>query len=216
VTQVDVDAATITNTANAAAITPGGGPAASAPSTAVVTAAPAPGLTVVKSASPADPDDFTPGRAVTYSFVVTNTGNVTVDGIAVHDSGFTGTGTLSAITCPATELAPGAQFTCTADYTLSQADVDAGKVTNEATATGTIPGGGPIGSPASSVTIPAAPHPSLALVKTASATTLARVGQPITYTFAVTNTGNVTVRGVEIREGLFSVIVSLLELSFAV
>ena len=46
------------------------------------------------------------------------------------------------ITCPSGALAPGASATCTTKtYTVLQADVNAGKVENTATATGTPPSG---------------------------------------------------------------------------
>ena len=48
---------------------------------------------------------------------------------------FSGSGALSPITCATTTLAPAAQTTCTASYTLTQADVDAGQLNNTATAT---------------------------------------------------------------------------------
>ena len=67
------------------------------------------------------------GQTVTYTFAVTNTGNVTVHGVSVAETAFAGTGTVSAVTCPATTLAPGASTTCTATYTVTQADVDAGQ-----------------------------------------------------------------------------------------
>ena len=67
--------------------------------------------------------------------MVTNTGNVTLDPVSVDDP------KVGSVTCPVTKLAPGASTTCTATYTLTQADVDAGEVVNVATATGTDPTG---------------------------------------------------------------------------
>ena len=59
------------------------------------------------------------GDSIDYEFLVTNTGNVTLDSITVDDPMFT------TVDCPVTTLAPGADTTCTASYTRTQADVDA-------------------------------------------------------------------------------------------
>ena len=67
--------------------------------------------------------------------MVTNTGNVTLTGVTVDDP------KVGTVTCPATTLAPAESTTCTATYTLTQADVDAGEVVNNATASGTPPTG---------------------------------------------------------------------------
>ena len=86
------------------------------------------------------------GDQISYSFTVTNTGNVSLEPISVSDS------ILTNIACVATSLAPGGSTTCTADpYTLTQADIDAGGVENTATASGTPPSG-PDGTPATPVT----------------------------------------------------------------
>ena len=63
-----------------------------------------------------------PGTLITYCYKVTNTGNVTLDPVVVTDP-MTG---LSAISCPATTLAPWASETCTATYSTTQIDVDQG------------------------------------------------------------------------------------------
>ncbi len=120
----------VTNTASVAA--PGGAtdPNASndsASDTDTVTVVPAPGLTLAKSA---DPTTYTVvGDVITYTYVLTNSGNVALDGP------FTVTDDKATVTCPATaSLAVGDSITCTATYTITGADVTAGSVTNTATA----------------------------------------------------------------------------------
>ena len=94
------------------------------------------------------------------------------------------------MTCPATaSLAPAASITCTATYTITQADLDAGSVTNIATAT--ADGVGDLGAP-TRATVDRRAGPALTLVKTATPTTYDAVGDVITYSYVVTNSGNVT------------------------
>ena len=69
------------------------------------------------------------GQVVPYSYLVTNTGTVTVTGISLSDNN-----TDSAPSCPATSLAPAASMTCTAQHTATQAELNAGSVNNAATA----------------------------------------------------------------------------------
>src|SRR5690606_30156152 len=72
------------------------------------------------------------GNTVTYTFTVTNTGNVTMSDVTVDDPKITG-----AITLDETTLAPGEIATGTATYTITQPEKDAGEVENSATVTGT-------------------------------------------------------------------------------
>ncbi|MFJ5118392.1 hypothetical protein [Kitasatospora sp. NPDC088548] len=202
VTQADINAGQVTNTAVATGTTPTGGTVTSPPSSATVTATPNPALTVVKSASPNTVTAA--GQTVTYSFVVTNTGNDTLTNVTVSDTAFSGTGTPPAITCPVSTLAPGASMTCTATYTVTQADINAGQVTNTAVATGTTPTGGTVTSPPSSATVTATPSPALTVVKSASPNTVTAAGQTVTYSFLVTNTGNDTLTGVSVSDTAFS------------
>jgi hypothetical protein len=75
------------------------------------------------------------GAVINYSYLVTNNGNVTLSGpFTVSDDKTTNE------SCPATAtLAPGASITCTSSYTITLADLNAGSVTNIASATnGTV------------------------------------------------------------------------------
>ena len=70
------------------------------------------------------------GESVAYEFVVTNTGNVTLTAITVTDVLTAPAGPALTVVCPVTTLAPAASTTCTATYTVTQADVDAGSIAN--------------------------------------------------------------------------------------
>ncbi|MGH1526696.1 DUF7507 domain-containing protein [Leifsonia sp. L25] len=80
------------------------------------------------------------GDTVTYRFEVSNTGNVSVSALAIDETAFSGTGTMTTPVCGVTVLAPGQSTTCTAHYSVTQADVDAGHVTNTAVANATSAG----------------------------------------------------------------------------
>ncbi len=183
------------NTATASGKTPAGQSITSAPSTVTVRGGQSPAITVVKSASP---DHFShAGQTIHYRFDVTNSGNVTLHSVKVDDTGLPG---LSAISCPHTTLAAGASQTCTATYLTTAADVDAGSVTNHATAHGDPPHGRPVVSPPSSATITAIQSPAITVVKSASPSTFSVAGETITYSFDVTNSGNVTLHSVKVDD----------------
>ena len=117
---------------------------------------PKPALTLIKKAgTPIDINKdgvVDPGDTVTYTFTVTNSGNVPITDVAVTDS------KLSNVSCPQNRLDPGQSETCTAPaYTITASDAAAGGVTNTATATGQDPAGQPVTSAPSSVTTPASP-----------------------------------------------------------
>ncbi len=207
VVQADLDAGSVTNTAVATGTPPAPTtPVPTLPSTVTIPVPRHPALTVLKSAASGGKPvtAIHAGQVIEYAFVVTNTGNVTLTGVHPVDRDFTGSGALSAIRCPDTTLAPGAQTRCTASYTVTRTDVDAGTVSNSASATGTPPTGPAPTAPPSTVTVPSTPAPRLSLVKTADVTTITTVGQVIHYTFVVTNTGSATLTTVHVHEGAFS------------
>lgn len=203
VTQADLTAGSIANTAVATAKTPANATVTSADSTATVTVNQVASLVIVKSATPSTAAAYNAGQLITYSYVVSNTGNIPVTGIVVNEKTFTGSGALSAISCPATALDPASQFTCTATYTLTQADVDSGSLSNTANATATA-STGPVTATDSTVTTPQEAVSKLTIVKTADTGYVNAAGDVVTYTFAIRNTGNVTVDGVQAQETAFS------------
>ncbi|MDR3202566.1 MAG: hypothetical protein LBT54_05480, partial [Bifidobacteriaceae bacterium] len=213
-TQGDIDAGRVDLTVAATGATPGsqaqGGlpvtTVAAPPAEARVVGAQNPKLGIVKSSSLTNPAQIVAGAAVTYSFVVTNTGNVTVSGVTVVERSFTGSGTMSAVTCPKTVLAPGEQTVCTAHYTITQADQDAGRIDNTAAADGRgpVPAGQtepvPLVPPSDTASIPTVERTELTLVKEAEEPDEWAAGQKIGYTFEVSNSGNVTVNSLAIEE----------------
>lgn len=203
VTQADLTAGSVVNTAAATAKTPANATVTSADSTATVTVDQVAGLSIVKSATPSAAAAYNAGQLITYTFVVSNTGNIPVTGIAVNEQDFTGSDPISAISCPATTLDPATQFTCTATYTLTQADVDRGSLVNTANATGTAVTG-PVTADDSTVTTPQEQVSKLTLTKTASTAYVNAAGDQITYTFHIRNTGNVTITDVAADETAFS------------
>ena len=149
----------------------------------------APALTIDKTAKAS----YGPGDMITYSYLVTNTGNVTINALAVSDD------KLGAITCPVSSLAPAAFTTCTATHLVSGADLDLGSITNTATADG---------SPTGGVLVPATDTLTVAITGQAPALSLKKtsdqdgyvVGDTIDYTYLVTNTGNVAIGNLAVTD----------------
>ncbi|MGY6741892.1 MAG: COG1361 S-layer family protein, partial [Cecembia sp.] len=195
ITQTDIDNGSVTNTATVNAEDPNGA-AISDTDSETITAAQTATISLSKSASPGTYSVV--GEVITYTFTVQNTGNVTLSDVSISDP-LTG---LSAIS-PATiaSLAPGATEIFTATYTITQADIDNGSVANTATVNAEDPNGAAI-SDTNSETINAAQTATLTLDKSASSATYSAVGEVITYTFTVENTGNVTLTDVSISDPL--------------
>ncbi|MGH3690419.1 MAG: DUF7507 domain-containing protein [Microbacterium sp.] len=142
------------------------------------------------------------GDTIAYTFTVTNVGTTTLTGITVSDPRLG-----AAVTCEATELAPGESTVCAAGApaVLTQAEIDAGEIENTATATGTgtseIP---PVDT--DTVVTPLVAQPAIALVKTGGdyvdvdRNGKMNAGDTIAFRFAVTNTGAVTLTDVKIDD----------------
>ena len=134
------------------------------------------------------------GDVVTFELVATNTGAGILSDVTLLDS-LPGLSALR-LTWPGTPgvLAPTQQVTATADYALTQADVDAGFIANTASVTGESLGGA-VASAQAETDSPLTRSAGIDLTKTAS--TVAPVaGETIAYSFEAENTGNVTLTGV--------------------
>jgi hypothetical protein len=190
ITQADVHAGQVVNAAVVTGRPPTGPPVAGG-DTAIVTAVHLPGIELKKSAFPTAYDAA--GETITYSYLVANTGNVTLHGVTVADD------RLGTITCPATQLAPGKSMTCEAAYAVTQADVDAGQVANSAVVTGQPPTGPPVAGGDTAV-VTAVHLPGIDLDKTAFPARYTKSGERIAYAYTVTNTGNVTLHGVTVAD----------------
>src|SRR4051794_1228198 len=142
-----------------------------------------PKLTVKKSSTTAS--ITAAGQVVPYSYLVTNTGNVTVTNISASDN------KTPSVNCPSTSLAVGASMTCTATHTATQGELDAGgNVTNIVTVTSSAP------TVTDTLSIPVQQSPKLAVKKSPTPPAIKPAGQVVPYSYLVTNTGNVTVTNI--------------------
>jgi uncharacterized repeat protein (TIGR01451 family) len=205
VTQADVDSGQVTDTATAGCKdVQGNSCQPSPPSEVGVPSNPQPRVAIVKTAAVTPSADQTAvkvGDKISYSYKVTNVGNVTLAKVSVSDPAI---GSVSCPTPAAPGLAPGASVTCTADnqHTVSQADVDAGKIVDTATAgcQDTKGNACPTSDPSSATVTAVDPSPAVSIVKSAQAAAPVKVGDTISYSYKITNTGNVTLRSVSVDD----------------
>ena len=127
--------------------------------------------------------DVVVGGAIDWTYVVTNTGDVSLASISVTDD------QLGPITCPGDTLAMGASMTCTANGTAT-----AGQYVNTGTATGTAADGEVASDTDESHYLGLDPQTAAISIDT---TTNGQdgpsltVGNAVTWTYVVTNTGNI-------------------------
>jgi uncharacterized repeat protein (TIGR01451 family) len=212
----------VTNTANATATAPTGTVTSSnaTASTSILTVA---GLTVTKTARApttalgTNTSATDTGDTITFTYVVKNVGSVVLTAVSLTDAGpkfnaIAGTNALSAFSpVSVASLAVGASQTFTATYTISLTDWNnsvglANGVTNTASATGKN-GATTITAPNSSASTTITTVPSLSIAKTFVLTDLgggtagkAEEGETITYTYIITNDGNVPMTSIQVKD----------------
>ncbi len=190
-TQTDIDAGEVVNTADATAVPPAGVTPPSATDTLTTPVAAVASLSLDKQDGV--PSGSNAGDTISYDFIVTNTGTATLSSVTVDDP------LVGPVTCPVDSLAPGESTTCATTYVLQQSDVDNGSVTNTATVTGAAPNGD-TPEATDSVTTPVTQSPAISLDKQAGVPSGSSAGDTIDYTFLIENTGNVTLTNVGVTD----------------
>ena len=201
-TQADVDAGERNNTATATGKDPGNNDVTDDdPENVSLTQSPA--ISIMKSSDATGTNAV--GDTITYTYDVENTGNVTLTNVTVTD-GHAGLGSVTCMPAQGSTLNPGDTMSCSATYTVTQTDVNAGQIDNTGVVTGTDPGSNPV-TDSDPLSEPVAQNPALTLTKTGTlndddGTPGVSVSDTIDYTFRVGNTGNVTLTNVSVTDPL--------------
>ena len=161
-------------------------------------------ISLTKTASP--PTFKIAGDVITYTYVLTNTGKFDFNKtVSVTDDKVS-------LTCPrGSGLVVGASITCSGRYTITAADVAAGQVVNNASAQASqeteyqcIAGGmggttmrktaSYTANASASATVTLDANPALTLAKSADPASYSG-GREVTYTYTLTNSGDVPLSG---------------------
>jgi hypothetical protein len=163
---------------------------------------PFPAIALEKSTNDQDADvppgpTIAAGQPVSWRYVVSNTGDVPLSAVAVSDD------REAAVACPKTALAPGESMTCTASGVAQVCQYG-----NLGTAVGTPPegSGGPVSAQDPSHYY-GQHRAAISLVKTVGAADANQppgpdlvVGDPLVWSFLVTNTGDVALTNVSVSD----------------
>ena len=162
-----------------------------------------PHMTITKVTKDAGEDHiYKLGETINYVITVKNDGNLTLTNVKIEDA-LTGNAGENAWTIDT--FAPGETQTFETSYVVTEADVIAGKVVNNATGEAENPDPKkeetPV-TPGEKEDPVETPNPGLTVVKTSDTEGQVALGQKITYTITVTNNGNVTISGVKLDDSL--------------
>ncbi len=164
--------------------------------------------------NPGDVPNLPVGVTITFDFIVTNTGVSTIDNIVVTDS------VIAAVNCPQTSLAFGASMTCTADHVVTE-----GLTKNIGTVVGqpVDQDGNPIGDPVTDED--PAHHRGIANTIDLEKATNGEdaddtagpniaLGDPVTFTYVVTNTSPLPLADVVVTDDVEGQICTIALLPF--
>ena len=162
--------------------------------TANVVVGSAASLSIVKTQTSATPTAV--GQNIVYSVVATNNGTQTITNVTLTDSNATLSGCSPSL--PVASLAVNATISCTATHTVTNSDIVAGSVSN------TVDGSFTANSTnytRQSNTVVTPLSASMSVVKTQTSNSVpTAAGDVISYSIVVTNTGAITLSGVNITD----------------
>ena len=201
VTEADILAGKVINTATVTGKDPSGNPIDNKDDETVTTEAKDGKLVITKTttSTPKENGKYALGETIKYQIVAKNAGNLTITNIKVTDE-------LTGDAWTIKSLAPGKSETFTAQYTVTEKDILAGKVVNVATATGTSPD-------PENPEVPVTPGEKEDPTDTVKATYTVdksivnqkdeyEIGDTIEYQIVVENTGNVTIKDINVTDQL--------------
>ncbi len=182
-----------TNASNSVTATGGGGQPPVCTDCSTTHPVGTPSLSIAKVLSDA-PDPIVLGSVLEYTVTATNDGDVTLTNVVVTDNLITP----ATITCPS--VAPNGTCELVGTYTVTQADVDAGQVVNNASADSNESDPDTI-----EITTPIDQNPSLSIAKVLSdAPDPIVLGSVLEYTITATNDGDVTLTNVVVTDNLIT------------
>lgn len=155
---------------------------------------PVPGMSMTVNYDTSAPYN-TVGQEISFSFLIGNTSGSPIPGpVTVTDD------RIATVTCPDltlvgnqdTNLDTDEALSCTGTYAITQLDLDAGSVTNIATATA-----GGYSSLAVTTAVPLEQKRTLTLTKSPDPQAFNSAGEAIIYSYVITNSGNVTLGPVQ-------------------
>ena len=212
ITAADVTAGSLSGTTTVTGTPPEGNDVTSTANTSINLSAPsisvAQAVTLTNDVNGNSQIDV--GDTITFTHQVTNNGGVALSDVTVND-GRAGTLVLSdnagdgagnlAVAAPAE--------TASATYVVLASDLATGSIVNTVNVSGN-PGSGTAVTDSNTLTVPLG-VPSISVVKTqqltdANANNRADLGETITYTYTVTNNGNVTLNGVGVTDDVLGTV----------
>ncbi|MBZ2196747.1 DUF7507 domain-containing protein [Occultella gossypii] len=141
------------------------------------------------------------GEIVTFLFTISNSGTADLAEMAIDDP-MPGLGQIAYGWAGDEGVLPaGSSVVATAEYELTQADVDAGTITNTATASGSGQDDVTV-SVTDGADLALAALPALVVAKSAAGEPAAAAGDEVTFVIQVTNSGNVTLQDVDVADEL--------------